>query len=296
MPKIESIVTSSESRSIAAKPDILVIGAMRAGTTTLHELLRLNPMISVPAIKETDFFSSARSETPGGWDWYARQFDADKPIWCDISPRYAKRDLAPDAAKQIAATNPDARIIFIARDPVKRAMSQYAHSFHMGHDMPSPSDLLGSVEGAHIVSTSRYAFNLEPYLEHFEGRIEILDFARLQADPKLFLRDFFQAANIDGDVADIAAVARNTSDQLARQPKWWGKLRESRIGETLRTRIPRAHIVRVKRLLARKWNRRTMREAPPFSDDDKARLSDVLAEDAARFRTMFGHDFADWCL
>ncbi len=166
----------------------------------------------------------------------------------------------------------------------------------MGHDMPSPSDLLGSVEGAHIVSTSRYAFNLEPYLEHFEGRIEILDFARLQADPKLFLRDFFQAANIDGDVADIAAVAHNTSDQLARQPKWWGKLRESRIGEALRTRIPRAHIVRVKRLLAQQWNRRTVREAPPFSDDDKARLSDVLAEDAARFRTMFGRDFADWCI
>lgn len=296
MPNNESKIVSAKPQATATRPNVVVIGAMRAGTTTLHQMLSHDPMVSVPAIKETDFFSSDRVETRGGWDWYASQFDKEKPVWCDICPRYAKRDLSPNVAERIASANPDARIIFIARDPVERAMSQYTHSFHMGHDMPAPPDLLGSTEGEHIVSTSLYAFNLEPYLEHFEGRIEILDFARLREDPSAFLQDFFDAANIEREVGDISVIPHNANARLAQQPRWWGRLRESRIGDALRSRIPRAHVVRVKNLLARQWDRRALREAPPFSENDKARLAEVLSEDAIRFRNLFGKEFPDWCV
>lgn len=267
---------------------------MRAGTTTLHHLLRQIPGISVPAMKETNFFCFDGPQTRRGWKWYAKQFDQDGAVRCELSPRYAKRDLNPDVARQIAAANPEAKIFFIARDPVERAISQYVHCFHMGQNLPPPSQILGSEAGNHIVSTSRYAYSLEPYRAHFGDRIEILDYARLIRDPEGFLRDFLRAASVDADTSGVTFSVHNSSREAAQRPKWWGRLRESQLGDTLRSHVPRAHVVRFKRLFARRWRQDSRADVPTFSHDDKQRLIEVLSEDAAAFRKTFKKDFPDW--
>nr|WP_070959923.1 sulfotransferase [Hyphomonas sp. Mor2] len=289
-------MSASLPRANKAKPDIVVIGAMRAGTTTLHLMLNMLSNVSVTKIKETNFFASDRFGSRSGWQWYENQFDPDKPIWCDVSPRYAKRDLGPDVARNIASANPDATIVFIARDPVERAISQYAHSFHMGQRLPSPSELVDADNGKHVISTSMYAFNLEPYYEQFPDRVHVLDFARLKQDPRLFMSDFIAATGIEADIENISMSASNTSDELAHQPQWWGRLRESAIGKTLRRHVPTKPALQFKRFVSRHLAGRKPREVPKFSEQDKARMIDVLADDIARFRTMTGKDFSDWCL
>lgn len=296
MPNEENSLTSDAPDTSRGRPDIVVIGAMRAGTTTLQQLLATLPGVSVPAMKETDFFISDRFGTDSGWDWYTNQFDAREPFWCDISPNYGKRDLHPNTAKKIASKNPNAMIIFIARDPIERAISQYNHSFHMGQQLPDPAEMTETPNGRHVLSTSKYAYNLDPFYEHFPGRVAVLDFARLKQDPKLFLQDFIAATGIDADIDRVSISATNTRDELALQPKWWGRLRESALGEALRRHLPRNQALQLKRFVSRQWGQEKPRDVPQFSEDDRARMIDALADDIARFRTRTGQDFSDWCL
>jgi hypothetical protein len=290
-------ISSTKGQNVSpTRPDIVVIGAMRAGTTTLHRLLDQLPGVSVAAIKETNFFCYDGPDSEQGWSWYKSQFQTDCPLWCDISPAYAKRDLYPDVAQKIATASPLARIIFIARDPVKRAISQYAHSFHSGQSLPAPSDLIGSPEGDHIISTSRYAHNLEPFLEHFGDRLEIVDFAELADTPDDFLESFMDLTGIEGDVSQVSFSASNTSEQLAQQPRWWGKLRESRWGDALRSRIPRGPAMMLKNVVTNTWGQDGGREVPAFSEDDKARLIGALEADIEAFRKISGKAFSDWCV
>jgi len=79
-------------------PDFVVIGTMRAGTTSLYEWLRATGRVSVPDMKETDFFLTHDNYSRGqGW-LRARYDDLDKPVG-DISPNYT---VSPsDFTKQI---------------------------------------------------------------------------------------------------------------------------------------------------------------------------------------------------
>lgn len=279
-----------------ARPDIVVIGAMRAGTTTLYNLLDQVENIAVPSIKETNFFFGDQSNDQSGWDWYAKLFDPNADIRCDISPNYAKRSLDPHVASRIAAANPNAKIAFIARDPVQRAISQYAHSFHSGQNLPLPSELSETPEGQHIISTSKYAYCLEPFREQFGDQLEILDFADLVNEPDEFLQSLVDQSEVDLEMNDVTASVQNSSEDLAREPKWWGKLRESQFGDTLRRHVPREHALRIKDLVTKAWPKRQVRAVPEFSEDDKQRLIDALAEDVAEFRKTYGKPFSDWCL
>ncbi len=284
------------SSIVRAQPDVVVIGAMRAGTTTLQDILDQIEGVAVPTIKETNFFCGDDSETRSGWDWYGKLFDPAAELRCDISPNYAKRSLYPQVARRIAAANPDAKIVFIARDPVERAVSQYAHSFHSGQSLPLPSELVGTPEGDHIISTSSYAYCLEPFRDHFGDQLEILDFSDLVQTPEDFLHSFMTAAGVRADTSQISMTAQNSSEDLARTPKWWGKLRESQLGDALRRRVPRDYMLRIKGTLAKSWTKQERREVPKFSENDRQRLIEALADDVETFRKTYRKPFSDWCL
>ena len=66
------LMNQPETAASRALPDFMVIGAMRAGTTLLHELLAAQSAVSLPRMKETDFF--VREKHSAQQD-YARYFD-----------------------------------------------------------------------------------------------------------------------------------------------------------------------------------------------------------------------------
>ncbi|MBU2482884.1 MAG: sulfotransferase, partial [Proteobacteria bacterium] len=71
------------------KPDFLIIGAQKAGTTTLHDWLITQSQLSLPNIKETHFFSK-ENRFEKGYNWYIKQFDmtSDKKIIGEVDPDY----------------------------------------------------------------------------------------------------------------------------------------------------------------------------------------------------------------
>lgn len=109
------------------KPRFLIIGAQKAGTSSLHKMLGLHPLCIPSRPKEIHFFDQdeAYAKGPG---WYLAHFPP-KPlrskghIVFEASPSYLF--LADKTAPRIKALLPDVACIAILRDPVKRAFSAW---------------------------------------------------------------------------------------------------------------------------------------------------------------------------
>lgn len=281
---------NGEMGTSKATPDLVVLGAMRAGTTTLYRLLACVPALSVAESKETDFFCSERHMSRGT-DWYRRQFGDETRLWCDISPNYAKPDLHPETAALLNAAAPDAKLVFIARDPVDQAISHYRHSYFMGQDLPPPETLFEAWAGQHIINTASYAKCLAPFRQYWGGNIEIVDFDTFSKAPDTVVERLCALLGVDMPAEDLAAAVANSSDEMARLPGWWGRLRESEFGARLRGLLPRAVIDGTKQLAAVAPGRQ---DPPEFSPEVRQRLADALRSDAEAFRKETGLAFTGW--
>jgi|SRR5271169_364230 len=114
-------------------PDFLIIGAQKAGTTSLADHLNAHPNVAPATCKEVHFFDLHYAE---GVNWYRSHFPVGRrrrlrslllrePLLVgDASPYYL---FHPIAASRCFKLLPGARIIILLRDPVARAHSHYHH-------------------------------------------------------------------------------------------------------------------------------------------------------------------------
>ena len=144
-----------------ALPTFIIIGAQKCGTTSLHTYLGLHPEIGVSREKELNFF--LRPDGERDLDWYRSWFDPSKPVRGEASPGYTNHPLRPGVPERMHAVVPDARLIFVVRDPLKRALSQYRHYCADRREDRSAEEALGE-PGSKYVVRSRYAFQLDRYL------------------------------------------------------------------------------------------------------------------------------------
>lgn len=115
-------------------PDFFVIGHEKCGTTALYRILKSHPQIYMPDVKEPRFFANDQGtfakagvavppwRTPAG---YLALFEPASPGQKagEASPQYIR---SPTAAQEIAAMQPEARIIAILREPVS-----FVRSYHL---------------------------------------------------------------------------------------------------------------------------------------------------------------------
>ncbi|MGC9360471.1 MAG: sulfotransferase family protein [Anaerolineae bacterium] len=129
----------SREASRRSLPDYVIIGAQKAGTTSLQKALARHPDVCTSLVKEVHYFDLHYDQ---GERWYRAHFcrdvsqaRAEKPghpvVTGEATPFYLAH---PMAAERAAHTIPDARLIVLLRDPVERAYSQYAHEVRLGHE------------------------------------------------------------------------------------------------------------------------------------------------------------------
>lgn len=109
-------------------PDYLILGAQKAGTTTLYNNLIKHPVVFPAAIKEVHFFDM---HFGNGVNWYRAHFPMRRvmsakagSITGEGSPYYLLHPLAPQRVKNVV---PDAKLLVVLRNPVDRAYSHYQH-------------------------------------------------------------------------------------------------------------------------------------------------------------------------
>ena len=115
-----------------ARPDFVIAGAPKCGTTALFEYLRRHPRIFIPPLKEPKFFCSDLKTTGGVYtlDGYRALF-AEAPansVTGEASTFYLYSQVA---IEKIMAHNPRTKVVVILRNPVEAAHS--LHAARWGH-------------------------------------------------------------------------------------------------------------------------------------------------------------------
>jgi hypothetical protein len=152
--------------------DFVVIGAQKAGTTTLFEHLRFHPSLYLPPSKEAAFFN--RSELhKRGVDYFFTSFFADAPtdaLWGTVTPGYM---CDPGVPARLGEAFPDIRIIAILRDPVERSWSHFRMSTRRGLETRSYSQAISDqLDPDQVVLNRRSLSETDTYVAWGEyGRI-----------------------------------------------------------------------------------------------------------------------------
>ncbi len=270
-------------------PDFFIIGAMKAGTTTLSRYLAQFAEIGISRTKETDYFILEKNYSLGE-EWYQGQFDLSRRLIGEASPNYTKRDIFRGVPERIAGVVPDAKFLFIVRDPVARFASHYRHSWSHGHMHVNPMDLLASDQGRHMIECSRYAAQINQYLAHFDlHQILFLDFDELCETPQ----------HVGDQVADFLGIDRktmqpelavNTADQIAKVPGVLKRAARSRVVRRLDRFVPEA----ARELVHAAFSLRKPAVPPALGSALLEQVADLLRADARRFREIAGKEFAQW--
>lgn len=280
--------------SLDRLPDFFIIGAMRCGTTSLYRYLSKHPDIGLSRDKETDFFLSKR-EFARGFEWYAKQFQgvaAAARVLGEASPNYSKCNEFPGVAERIYRHVPDARLIYIVRDPVERFISQYRHQVSSGEITIPPAEILESTVGQHYLDSSRYYRQVMEYLRFFpRERILLLCFDDLRRHPQAVMQQVFTFLGVDPAVAvDGLGRVHNSGRDLQRLPSWYFAARRSPFLRRAKRALPDG----LQQALVARLGRAPRRDLPDVPDEIRAAAGAALAEDAARFRAFTGRAFEHW--
>jgi Sulfotransferase domain len=179
------------------KLDFAIIGAMKAGTTTLYYWLRKDPALRMCSRKEPHFFNS-----PGVFDyssdkgarWYARLFKPGTGPAGECSTGYTKYPMDQGVPARLHAHNPDLRFIYLLRNPIDRLASHVAHNQHAWR-RPAPAnctEVCLLAEHEHYLNVSRYYLQLTQFFRHFsKTQFLVLTTDELKADPNRFMRKVY---------------------------------------------------------------------------------------------------------
>jgi hypothetical protein len=231
-------------RQPRALPGAVILGAQKCGTSSLHNYLTQHPGVIAPLRKEVHYFDVNHDR---GESWYRAHFgrEGEPGLNLDSSPYYLFHPAVPRRMHELL---PDARLIVLLRDPVRRAYSHYWHERDKGREDLSfeaaidaePSrlgragELLASGELARsrehqlhsYLARGRYAEQLERWFVLYpRERIHILRFEDFAQDPLAGLNGTLAFLGLP-PAASVSLEARNTRRYPTMEEATMARLRE----------------------------------------------------------------------
>jgi hypothetical protein len=230
---------------------LLIAGFAKCGTTSLFSYLSQHPDICASSVKETGFFvpteeilREPRHPVPPirfeqGWSAYRTYFRRpERAIWLEAS-NYAR---FAGSADTIRALCPDARLIFLVRNPLERVLSAYRYRQLVGtlpHSVSFEQYVQAESEtgpqlsfGVGDVVTTHYSRFLQPFFDRFPpARLKLIGFHELAREPGRVLRDICRWLDIDERPVDGFDLA---PENVTYHPRNW---RVHGVHTFLRTRV-----------------------------------------------------------
>jgi hypothetical protein len=267
-------------------PTFLVIGAMKAGTTSLWGYLREHPDVFMADEKEPEFFVEEKAWSRGP-QWYASLFEqgAERSARGEASTSYTKHPFFSGVPERIAALLPDVRLVYVLRQPVERIVSQYRHALRAGWEKVPLERALEI--NPQYVDISSYAAQLDRYTNLFaRNRILTLLAEDLRKDRLVTMQRVFAFLGVDDTWTpdEPSGELHAASNDPTRRP-----------GAALVDRLPGRATAR--RLLPARvratYHRLTALDHPDrvaLSPDAHERLVDRLRPDLERLPAIVGDD------
>jgi len=224
----------SES-SLKTLPNLFIVGASKAGTTSLFHWLKSHPDFFFPTMKEVHYFSyhciKNCSKGPGdkvvlsticnNFDQYEKIFSAGKGslIRVDNSPSYLF--YAADTAKKIHDAVPDAKILIVLREPVEKIFSQYSHLARQGREVLDFETALskenerkqnGWGDMWRYKESGYYADSVETFIDVFgRDKVKVCFFEQLRDAPSTFVSEVIEFSGANSEFSFNSGEVFNRS-------------------------------------------------------------------------------------
>ena len=283
-------------------PNFLVIGAMKAGTTSLYHYLAAHPQIFMSAIKELDFFVET-----GNWkrgiDWYGRQFQGagqDEVAIGEASTAYSKYPIVRGVPERIARYFPDMRLIYIVRNPIERIRSHYEHRVAVGDERETLDQAI--LNNPLYLNCSRYALQIQQYIRHFPiERLLLITSEDLRHSRQSTMRRVYSFLGVDDDF--VPEILKQEFLRTSERPKYAPAL--GRVRHAMKKRVPASKKAKelVDTVLPRSLNRLVQRRHAEVGGEDRpiaasleSELVALLKDDVTELRSFMGDEFDGWSI
>lgn len=273
-------------------PNLIIIGAMKCGTTSLHYYLGFHPQIQMSAIKELDFFVEHLNWRKG-LKWYMAQFYGNQPIHGEASQNYTNYPEFRGVPERIHSLIPDVKLIYIMRDPIERIISHYMLNVSHKYETRDIVTALTAPDRDKYLNRSRYYMQLERYLRLFpRANILLLKQEDLLVRRHETLQTVFRFLNVD-DTFSSPEFDKIINPSSNRRHRNWFSLQLDRLNYVdLIRRIPPDIRIPVGRLLYIPFSKPVTK--PEVPDWLRLELKEALQDDLTRLRDLTGWDLAEW--
>lgn len=216
-------------------PDFIIGGAMKSGTSTIHNILNKHPKVFIPK-KEIGFFDidnilehsdfnfftdnkwitqSMKQDPIVMWDWYQEKFKGQELlVKGEDSTTYLASKIA---AKRISLQKKDIKLIFVLRQPSLRAYSNYYHLLRTGRATHSFEDTL-RFNPYTVINRSLYKEQIENFYKFIpKSRIKVIVFEDLISNQEVVIKDLCEFLNLNFE--ELPAGVLNIHKNKAIVPK-----------------------------------------------------------------------------
>lgn len=270
-------------------PNLLVIGAMKAGTTSLHDYLGKHPDVYMSDPKEIHYYADANYKK---WsrEKYMSFFQTDCK-YAGTSPQsYTKchNKYYENIPERIHKDTPDVKMIYIVRDPIERYKSHILESYYCDN----MDDIKYSQQSGHYFKTSMYGMQLKQYLKFFEiDQIHILALEDLQDNPLVEMNKIFTFLGLPAMHGSNLFIEKRNSSESKGVPRVISDHILFRAGRKINKKLS----YEIANIIASIFFKNQIAK-PNLLESEIDELKRLLIDDINDFRRISGKDFNHWSL
>lgn len=292
-------------------PNFIVIGAEKAGTTSLDYYLQQHPEIFMSPTKEPRFFAPefyttyyhgprvGKRVTAMGQDDYKKLFRevSNEIAIGEVSPQYL---YLPNCSQRIAAALPDARLIAVLRNPVDRAFSAYTYQQTCGYDLGHSFEEALALETSRVAEQWRPVWHYQSLGFYFEQltrffaefpseQIHVVLYDDLSQDAIAFAQNVYDFLGVDATFVPDTSV-KNPSGSPKNRKIYDLFNRDNSLKNVIKTFMPKTARASLKMLI----QQQNVQPKPILEPRIRQSLVEVYREDILKLQDLIHRDLSEW--
>ena len=279
-------------------PNLFLVGAMKSATTSLHKYLDMHPDIFMSKKpKEPDYFVKEINYNKG-MDWYLSLFDnaANEKYLGESSTSYTKAPEFGGVPERIHDLCPDAKIIYIMRDPIERAISQYWWEVQYGAEGRTMTDAIKNSN--RTLNIGNYVMQIRPYIQLFGAEnVYTLTTEELVALPEETMKKIFSWLNVDADykLADEFKAFNKSKENITRVvgSGFLSSLKETPLWDFLKKIVPSSTRLKILSFVRRNLSK-PVDKNDEYRDETIAFLRPIMQKQVQELSELLGREFPEW--
>lgn len=291
------------------KPDFFVVGAPKAGTTSLYNHLIQHPEIFMPVRKEPYFFGHWKERSEKDFEKYLDLFHGvpESKMAGEASTTYL---YFGSAAEEIQEFNPDAKIIIGVRNPAERTYSHYWQhtrskriNLNFEEELANEEQHLNELESGVppgvvpprcYIDPGHYKKHIERYIRTFSrDQMVVYLFDDLIEDPRKICQDVFEFLGVDPNYSVSTHQVHNSGGIPRSLLLHRALYSPMRIKEPMKKVLSPVMLSKVRGAKER-IRQKNFQKTPAMKPETRAYLQEVFKDDILYVQELTGRDLSHW--